>query len=71
LHATVLGFVPTQPAPHVASCKTGLVAGAMGSKDVMNGDVALIALEREALVLTSDPGDIARWGVPTERIGRC
>lgn len=33
---------------------------------------ALIALDRGlAVVLTSHPGDIARWGVPDGKIVRC
>jgi predicted nucleic acid-binding protein len=49
----------------------GVLAATIGSKDVVDGHIALIALEREAVVLTSDPDDIARWGVPSERIVRC
>jgi len=33
--------------------------------------VAIIALDRDVVVLTSAPDDIARWGVPQERIVRC
>jgi predicted nucleic acid-binding protein len=51
--------------------KIGVIAATVGSRDVVDGHVALIALERDAVVLTSDPDDIARWGVPSERIVRC
>ncbi|MGH8909445.1 MAG: hypothetical protein ACRD0K_23845 [Egibacteraceae bacterium] len=30
----------------------------------MDGHVASLALERQARVVTSDPGDLSRWGVP-------
>ena len=33
--------------------------------------VSEVALDRDAVVLTSDPEDIARWGVPDGRIVRC
>lgn len=51
--------------------RIGALAAAVGSTDVVDGHVAIIALERDAIVLTSDPRDIARWGVPLERIVRC
>lgn len=51
--------------------RIGVLAATVGSTDVVDGHVALMALERDALVLTSDPGDIVRWGVPQERIVRC
>ena len=51
--------------------RIGALAAAVGSADVVDGHVALMAIERDAVVLTSDPGDIARWGVPIERIVRC
>jgi predicted nucleic acid-binding protein len=54
-----------------AARRIGVLAAAIGSKDVVDGHVAMIALEREAVVLTSDPDDIARWGVPAEKIVRC
>jgi hypothetical protein len=37
----------------------------------VDGHVALIALDRETVILTSDPKDIAGWGVPDGRIVRC
>jgi predicted nucleic acid-binding protein len=48
-----------------------LAASAPGARDVVDGHVAVIALDRDALVLTSDPEDIARWGVPAANIVRC
>jgi predicted nucleic acid-binding protein len=54
-----------------AGRRIGILAATMGSRDVVDGHVAMIALERDAVVLTSDPDDIARWGVPVERIVRC
>jgi predicted nucleic acid-binding protein len=54
-----------------AGRKIGVLAATIGSRDVVDGHVAMIALERDAIVLTSDPDDIARWGIPIERIVRC
>jgi predicted nucleic acid-binding protein len=54
-----------------AGRRIGVLAAASGSRDVVDGHVALIALDRDAVVLTSDPEDIARWGVPQDRIVTC
>jgi predicted nucleic acid-binding protein len=54
-----------------ASRRIGALAAVTGSKDVVDGHVAVIALERDAVVLTSDPGDIARWGIAEAKIVRC
>jgi predicted nucleic acid-binding protein len=54
-----------------AGRRIGALAAAVTAADVVDGHVAIMALERDAVVLTSDPGDIARWGVPAERIVRC
>ena len=51
--------------------RIGVLAAAVRSMDVVDGHVALMAIERDAVVLTSDPDDIARWGVPPQRIVRC
>lgn len=51
--------------------RIGLLAAAVGASDVVDGHVALLALERDAIVLTSDPDDIARWGIATRRIVAC
>ena len=48
-----------------------LAAAAPGARDVVDGHIAVIALDREALVLTSDPADISRWGVPGASIVAC
>lgn len=54
-----------------AARRIGTMAVRAGSQDVVDGHVAMLALEHDALVLTSDPVDIARWGVPSRRIVRC
>jgi predicted nucleic acid-binding protein len=51
--------------------RIGVLAAAVGSRDVVDGHVAIIALDRDAVVLTSDPEDIARWGLSDGRIVRC
>jgi predicted nucleic acid-binding protein len=55
-----------------ASRRIGLLAAAArGARDVVDGHVAIIALDRDGIVLTSDPEDIVRWGVPEARIVPC
>jgi predicted nucleic acid-binding protein len=48
-----------------------LAAAAPDARDVVDGHVAVIALDRDAVVLTSDPEDISRWGVPATNIVTC
>jgi predicted nucleic acid-binding protein len=48
-----------------------LAAAAPGARDVVDGHVAVIALDRGAVVLTSDPQNIGRWGVPATNIVSC
>jgi predicted nucleic acid-binding protein len=55
-----------------AARRIGLLAAAVpGARDVVDGHVAVIALDRDAVVLTSDPKDIAGWGVPAANIIPC
>jgi predicted nucleic acid-binding protein len=55
-----------------ASRRIGMLAAAApGARDVVDGHVAVIALDRDAVVLTSDPEDIARWGVAATNIVPC
>lgn len=54
-----------------ASRRIGVLATVPGARDVVDGHVAIIALDRDAVVLTSDPEDIARWGVPAANIVPC
>lgn len=68
LDSDLLTEVPLDPE---AARRIGVLAGTMGSRDVVDGHVATLALENDAVVLTSDPDDIARWGVPTDKIVRC
>jgi len=52
-----------------ASRRIGLLAAAApGARDVVDGHIATIALDRNAVVLTSDPEAIVRWGVPATNI---
>jgi len=53
------------------SRRIGTLAAAVGMRDVVDGHVAILALDRNAVVLTSDPDDIGRWGVRPEMIVRC
>jgi predicted nucleic acid-binding protein len=54
-----------------ASRRIGSLAAALRTYDVVDGHVAVIALERNAFVVTSDPDDIARWGIDDRRIVVC
>jgi len=38
---------------------------------VVDEHVAVIALDRDAMVVTSDPENMARWGVPATNIVCC
>jgi predicted nucleic acid-binding protein len=54
------------------SRRIGMLAAAFpGARDVVDGHIAIIALDRDAVVLTSDAEDIARWGVPVANIVPC
>ena len=53
------------------SRRIGTLAAAVGASDVVDGHVALIALDRDAVVITSDPDDIERWGVDKRHIVTC
>jgi predicted nucleic acid-binding protein len=68
LSSDLVTEVPLDPE---AGRRIGVLAAAVGARDVVDGHVAIIALDRDAVVLTTDPGDIARWGVPDEKIVRC
>lgn len=68
LNCDLVTEIPLDPE---AGRRIGVLAAAVGSRDVVDGHVAIIALDRDAVVLTSDPDDIARWGVPDEKIVRC
>jgi hypothetical protein len=66
-----VGLVVEIPLDPEAGRRIGVLAAAAGSRDVVDGHVAIIALDRDAVVLTSDLDVIARWGVPDENIVRC
>ena len=68
LSSDLVTEIPLDPE---AARRIGVLAAAAGSKDVVDGHVAIIALDRDAIVLTSDPEDITRWGIPDEKIVRC
>ena len=54
-----------------ASRRVGALASATSGVDVVDGHIALITEERDAIVLTSDPDDLAKWGIARERMVRC
>lgn len=64
-------LVTEHPLDREASRRIGILAAAVGSKDVVDGHLAMMALDLDAIVLTSDPDDLARWGVPNAKIVRC
>jgi predicted nucleic acid-binding protein len=72
VHLLASDLIPELPLDSDASRRIGLLAAATpGARDVVDGHVAVIAIERDAIVLTSDPEDIARWGVPAAHIVPC
>ena len=54
-----------------ASRRIGTLAATMRANDIVDGHVAVIAADREAIVVTSDPDDLAAWGVSRERLVAC
>ncbi len=54
-----------------ASRRIGVLAAACGASDITDGHVASLAMERDAFVVTSDPRDIAAWGLERKRILPC
>lgn len=64
-------LVKELPLDPETSRRIGSLAAAVGARDVVDGHVAVIALERDAVVITSDPDDIARWGIDERRIVTC
>jgi predicted nucleic acid-binding protein len=55
----------------LASRRIGALAATTGATDVVDGHVALIAEDRDAIVVTSDASDLSRWGVARERMVAC
>ena len=68
LRSDVLEEVPLDP---FASRRIGTLAAATGASDVIDGHLALIASDRDASVVTSDPEDLVRWGVSRARVVAC
>lgn len=64
-------LVSERPLDAESSRRIGVLAATVGATDVVDGHVALLALDRDGVVLTSDPEDIAGWGVPEARIVAC
>lgn len=60
--------VDERPLDEDASRRIGVLAAATGGVDVVDGHVAVLASEADAVVLTSDPDDLARWGIDRSRI---
>lgn len=65
------GVVDELPLGREAGRRIGLLAAATGATDVVDGHVAVLVGELGAAVLTSDPDDLVRWGVPSASILRC
>jgi predicted nucleic acid-binding protein len=65
------GLVAEVPLDSAASRRIGVLAATRKVTDVVDGHIAALALERDAVVMTSDPEDIARWGVLPSRILGC
>ena len=59
------------PLDDVSSRRIGALAATTGANDVVDGHIAVIAADRHAIVVTSDPGDLVSWGVNRERLVVC
>lgn len=59
------------PLDALVSRRIGALAAATGQKDVVDGHVALIAVDRDATIVTSDPDDLAAWGISRDRLMAC
>jgi predicted nucleic acid-binding protein len=64
-------LVTEEPLVPAASRRIGMLAAATAAVDVVDGHVAMIALERDAIVLTSDRADLERWGIAEDKIADC
>lgn len=64
-------LITEEPLAAAASRRIGVLAAATGASDVVDGHVALLAMERDAVVLTSDPDDLVGWGIAADRIVTC
>ena len=64
-------LVAEDPLATTTSRRIGVLAAATGATDVVDGHVAVMAMERDAVIITSDPHDLARWGIPADRIVTC
>ena len=53
------------------SRRIGALAALTRGTDVVDGHVALITGDRDAVVVTSDPNDLVGWGVTRSRIVVC
>ena len=54
-----------------ASRRIGALAATTGASDVVDGHIALVAADRDAVVVTSDPDDLVAWGVSKKRLVVC
>lgn len=64
-------LVAERPLDRNASRRVGALAALQGTSDVVDGHVALLALDEDGVVLTSDDGDIAAWGIDRAKIVHC
>ena len=54
-----------------ASRRIGALAATTGANDVVDGHIALIAADRQAVVVTNDPNDLVGWGLSRDRLVPC
>lgn len=64
------GAVDERPLDADAARAVGVRCSRTGVTDVIDGHVAELALELDAMVLTSDPDDLVTLGVPDGRVLR-
>lgn len=64
------GAVDERPLDPAAARRVGLLAARSGLADIVDGHVAALA-GQNATVVSSDPADLIRCGIPPHRIVHC
>lgn len=64
------GIIEEHALDQATARQIGTLCGRAGASDVVDGHVALLALQHDARVATSDSEDIRAFGVPAERLHR-
>lgn len=66
-----LGALTEHALDPVDARQVGVLLRERSGADVVDAHVAVLARRHDATVVTSDPGDLLRLGVPEQRLQRC